>query len=280
MNDYFENLTFDISGDKTSQNATIKLDDLLTINGTVNFTDNKDITIPTTNTFDYDTQYTDYIDSISDTESQLEEDILKKIGLYDWYEDKNSVYSSSSDYDYDDYYDYEDYSDYDDDYELSLEDIEGDVEGEEDYYNFDDVEYDEAEVYFDFQNLDMSYNSEKFAILGEPTNAILSLESGDTTESYYGNNAKYYTDNDSIYIVASDDGIESVQVVGGDGISETIPDFKVNGVGIGSTYKDINNVFESSASENASNITVYDIYSEYLIEFYLNNGVIYGIFIW
>lgn len=95
--DNISTVTVDFATDTQSQSMNLNFSDLITVQVMSQMQSYSDISVPTGDMFDYNTQYYDYFQTI-DSENLLV-DILTKVGLYDWYQEQMSTYYG---YDYSD----------------------------------------------------------------------------------------------------------------------------------------------------------------------------------
>jgi len=257
----FNNITIEAIAGEDSQTLNCDFSGQFSLSTTVSLVDATSVSIPTGDMYDYNTQFEDYSSTINET---FYEDILTKLGLYDWYQEK--LNSSTSD---NDVYDYDDYITSDDNYS---NDTYSDID------NQDDVDYDDSTDdtsqygIFDFNNLNITLNSEKIEILGAPNSYILSLP---CYEDETTTNSAYYSDNDTIYVEVEDNKMTYFEIA--QGYEGSFPDveFNVNGIKLGSSYEDINRVFGTSANNTTSYVSILDqnnFNSE--VSFYMTDGVV------
>lgn len=234
----FNNVTIEAIAGEDSQTVNCDFSGQFSLSTTVSLVDATDISIPTGNMYDYNTQLQDYKSTINEN---LYEDILTKLGLYDWYQEKLNSFTSE----------YDDYITSDDTYST---DTYSDIDNQDDFDYYDSSTDDTSEYgIFDFNNLSITLNSEKIEILGAPNSYILNLPcyEDETTP-----NSAYYSDNDTIYVEVEDNKMTYFEIAQGyDGSSPNV-EFNVNGITLGSSYEDINRVFGTSANNTTSYVSI------------------------
>lgn len=257
FSDYLKNLVVDFNIDESSQNVSLNFSDKVTIGIDSTIGDAESVTIPTDNVIDYTNDADTYF---SNTNDNLFTDILTKVGLYDWYQ-------SLFNFDYTDYITDDNTDTINDEYE--------DYEGYEDGYNAigggDDEESEFSMVtaeYKDLNKIKVKLYSKEIEMFGEPTEDILSLPcviDEDTNQCY--------TDYETIYAQVVDGKVVFLQVSqpydDGNETFET-PDIDINGIKLGSSYKDINKTFGTDATADSSYVTVYEDETQNELTFFLD----------